>query len=67
MDTRLLHQAKISSSTKNQVREFSFITKRPIGQITEQAQSQYLNHPQNKQLLADHYQQRFQHLKGGVK
>ena len=67
MKLRLLHQAKITAETKTRLREFAHITGRPISQITELALSQYLDQDKQRQLLVDHYQQRWNHLhaKGG--
>ena len=67
MKLRLLHQAKITAETKTRLREFAHITGSPISQTTELALSQYLDQDKQRQLLVDHYQQRWSHLhaKGG--
>ena len=67
MKLRLLHQAKITAETKTRLREFAHISGSPISQITELALSQYLDQDKQRQLLVDHYQQRWSHLhaKGG--
>ena len=67
MKLRLLHQAKITAETKTRLREFAHISGSPISQITELALSQYLDQDKQRQLLVDHYQQRWNHLhtKGG--
>ena len=67
MKLRLLHQARITAETKTRLREFAHISGSQISQITELALSQYLDQEKQRQLLVDHYQQRWNHLhaKGG--